>query len=178
MDATVDMILAGILSQIDPSLKAGGWNTDKPPYIHVQSIGHVAGIDEYICAETTNTSSGMELTDHRDPDLWGDLATRVLGVSIHPEYGGWYAYRMLIVLNGVEWPQNIPQIKPLSFLAPTEREIVVSEYNKFPDLGRWRDFNDKQFKLTRYDTAQFLFFHERSSEKRRRILELLKAECR
>lgn len=45
-------------------------------------------------------------------------------------------------------------------------------------MGRWRDFTDKKYPLVRYDATQFLYFHEKSTEKRRRILELLKAEQR
>ena len=97
-------------------------------------------------------------------------------MSIHPRYGGWYAYRMLIVLHGVSWPPHVPRPSPLSFLSTEEKATIIYEYNKNPDLGKWRDFNDKQLPMERYDTAQFEFFHERSNDKRRSILKRLANE--
>ena len=178
VDNSVDTILAALLSSLDSSLGASGWNTDKPPYFHVQSIGHVCGLDEYVPATALGKvdDSTAGVLSHRDPDLWGSLATRMLGVSVHPKYGGWYAYRMLVVLDGVSWPQDRPRPPPLSFLSSEDKATIIREYNKSPDMGRWRDFTDKKYPLVRYDATQFLYFHEKSTEKRRRILELLKAE--
>jgi hypothetical protein len=176
VDSTVDKMLDRLVSGLDPSLGAQGWNTDKPPYVHVQTIGHVAGVDEYVTPDRTGSFNDDSLNSHRDREMWGELASEVLGVSIHPEYGGWYAYRMLLVLHRVQWPHDVPRKKLVTFLSKAERELIISEYNRFPDLGRWRDFNDKRFGIKRYETAQYLFFHEKSSEKRRRILELMKIE--
>ena len=175
VDTTVDKILRKTIDSIHPSLLPRGWKTDKPPYFHVQTVGHVAGVDEYVPGSAALPNSDS-LTVSRDPELWGDLATKVLGVSIHPKYGGWYAYRMLIVVDGLRWPAAIPKSEPVKFLSDAERELIISEYNRNADLCRWRDFNDKQFGLERYDPAQYAFFTERSIQKRRRILELLKAE--
>ncbi len=174
MDTTVDRILARILESIHPTLHATGWNTDRPPFYHVQSVGHIAGVDEYV--EPTSACDDVTLiTRHRDEEMWGDLRSKILGVSLHPHFGGWYAYRMLLVLNNVSWPDSI-DIKPITFLTPEERSTVITEFNSRPDIGHWRDFNNKEISVPRYDTVQFLFFHEKSTDKRRRILEFLKTE--
>lgn len=172
VDKTVDRILSRTLLNMPPELGAVGWNTDKPPYTHVQTIGHIAGLDQYVPGGSLSPDT-EDLLSHRDPLLWGSISDTILGVSIHPKYGGWYAYRMLIVFTNVTWDGRVPRPEPLSFLSREEMESVIREYNSCPDMGRWRDYNDKRFKLQRYDVAQFLYFHERSSEKRRRILELL-----
>lgn len=172
VDNTVDRILNEFTSQIHPSLGPCARNTDRPPYIHVQSVGHVAGIDEYVPGHSFGDIDS-NFFSHRDPDLWADFRNRVLGVSIHPTYGGWYAYRMLVVLQGVSWPEHHIIPRPLAFLSPEQKSTIILEYNKNPDLCRWRDFCSPDKKLVPYDVAQYLFFHERSVEKRRRILELL-----
>ena len=133
-------------------------------------------MDEYVPGDSLPPPSSSEAIAHRDPELWGSTANRILGVSIHPRYGGWYAYRMLIVLHGVSWPPHVPRPSPLSFLSTEEKATIIYEYNKNPDLGKWRDFNDKQLPMERYDTAQFEFFHERSNDKRRSILKRLANE--
>ncbi len=84
---------------------------------------------------------------------------------------------MLIVLDGVTWPSSVPRKEPLEFLSDAEKELIISEYNKNAELCLWRDVNDKRYRLERYDAAQYAFFNERSMSKRRRILQLLKAEC-
>ena len=175
VDNTVDKVLRETLCMFHPSLAARGYNTDKPPYVHVQSMGHVAGVDEYISASTISPDLAV-LTGNRDPDLWGDLTNKILGVSIHPKYGGWYAYRMLIILEGVAWPTDKIQEEPLKFLSDQDKETIISEYNSNSDLCRWRDFNDDAYRLQRYDPIQYAFFTERSIQKRRRILELLKCD--
>lgn len=176
VENVVDRFLVDTLARLHPHSRAIGWNTDKPPYIHVQSIGHVAGIDEYV-SPASLTIHDSNFLKHRDSDLWGNLSDRTLGVSIHPRYGGWYAYRMLIVLEGVPWPRELARPEPMRFLSQEEKSQVIYEYNENPDLCRWRDFYDRNlYEIERYDTAQYLFFHERSIDKRRRILELLKLE--
>ncbi len=176
VENVVDRFLKDTLARLHSQSRAIGWNTDKPPYIHVQSIGHVAGIDEYVSPDSL-TVHDSNFLKHRDSDIWGTLRDRILGVSIHPRYGGWYAYRMLIVLEGVAWPTELARSEPMRFLTPEEKSQVVYEYNENPDLCRWRDFNDRnRYEIERYDSAQYLFFHERSIDKRRRTLELLKLE--
>ncbi|EER12970.1 hypothetical protein Pmar_PMAR017224, partial [Perkinsus marinus ATCC 50983] len=37
--------------------------------------------------------------DVRDKDLWGSAYDKVLPLNLHPKYGGWYAYRLVIVID-------------------------------------------------------------------------------
>ena len=180
VDATVDYHIKNLAKFFDNSMSMSSCNTDKLPYYHVQSIGYVAAIDEYV--DSTEFAEKMQdrpsdFIANRDENIWGSIKNKLLSVNIHPRYGGWYAYRMLLVLHSGTWPDDIPQPAPLHFLSPKEKRIVIKEYNKHPDLGRWRDFHDVSTgRLQKYETHQYLFFHETSTDKRRRILELLKQD--
>lgn len=164
VDKTVDEMLVRIQNILSPEYKAKLWSTDRPPLFHVQTMGYVAGATEYVppCSLTRKDDS-VGSGDH----IWG--------VSIHPEYGGWFTFRLLIVLEGVTWPKG-EKIAPLRFLSDEARDIIIYEYNTNPDLARWRDFNNGESELKKYDATQYAYFHERSVDKRRRILELLKEQ--
>ena len=176
VDQTVDVILDRIKRDFHPDTRLRVWNTDRAPFFHVQTLGHVAGATEYVPPSSLVPRKEGDVIGNRDPCIWGSAASSVLGVSIHPKYGGWFAFRILIVMEGVTWPTGVEKSTPLNFLSAKDKDIIVYEYNKNPDLARWRDFNNGQYILEKYDTAQYLYFHENSTAKRRRILELLQEE--
>jgi hypothetical protein len=80
---------------------------------------------------------------------------------------------MLVVLQGISWPEHNIIPRPLTFLSSEEKSTIIQEYNKNADLCKWRDFCSPDEILVPYDAVQYLFFHERSVGKRRRVLELL-----
>jgi len=183
------------LSEASPPQEVHIWNTDLPPYIHVQTVGHVAGIDEHIEMgplegtefEITAEEKTM-IAQSRDPKLWGVNNQNVHCVNIHPEFGGWYAYRMCMVFPGVTLPgvnggadNNVFQMPaPKQFLTAEERRDILVEFNLRPDVCRWRDLPErivedmgaeKRAKI-RYTPQAFLYFHEKNSYKRERFMEL------
>lgn len=155
------------------------YNLDKPPFLHAQTLGHVAGIVEYV------DGRDMKIEDHqmrlieqtRTEDGRIDIRTGILGLSLHPQYGGWFAYRGLVVLHNISSIAVLERPQPLRFLTVQEREEAIIEYNMRPGLGYWRDFHDKRLGIVkRYSAIAFAFFNENSVLRRRRILDLLASE--
>ena len=181
VDDAVDHHMGRILNFFDSHLEGKAVNTDRAPYYHVQTIGHVSGIDEHVNAnkflESDDGDSVLKLSEYlpaRNADIWGSRASQILSVNIHPRYGGWYAYRMLLVFHAVSWPMQMVPPLPRQFLTEDDKRRILVEYNRFPDLGLWRDFHDKSTgRLCRYEAHQYFFFHEQCPKKRRRSLALL-----
>ncbi|KAF4683633.1 hypothetical protein FOZ60_008823 [Perkinsus olseni] len=157
-------------------------NVDKPPFLHVQSIGHAIGLDMHLAPEYLK--DGPELTeweaevretmhDVRDPDLWGSAYDKILGLNLHPKYGGWYAYRLVVVID-LELEEALCQ-PPRCDIGLTEQQKrdILMEFNTQPDLGRWRDLPDGRTRRWQYDAGQYMYFHEKNRAKRARFMELM-----
>jgi hypothetical protein len=172
VDKSTNRILRSFLESLPAFWLAQGWNTDQPPFFHVQTIGHVAGTDQYIPGNVVG--NGLDGLQGRDPQLWGSLTDKVLGVSLHPQFGGWFAYRMLVVCHGLTWPASYLQPIPQSFLSDEEKKRAVWEFNKYPLDARWRNINKPGETLQPYDALQLAFFSTRSVQERGEILQLLK----
>jgi len=188
VDGATDEILDRLRALLSPDLDALVVNTDVgPPYYHVQTVGAVAGIDEHIEAEDftgADADSWREelsdsLEENRDTKMWGtDPATlrKIFGVNVHPVWGGWYAYRALIVLRGAS-AEALPRPKPLKFLPQKEARRIISEYNLRHQECIWRDlFTETHPPEHRYSTDEYFFFTETSPAKRRRWLEMRAAQ--
>jgi len=175
VNETTDRLLHDAVRDLSNEYSLRVINLDRPPYLHAQSLGFVSGMTEYVESSALDECIDPEvLSSVRDDDIWGTNSNRILGVSLHPRYGGWFAFRALIVFENVTWPQSIPPPIPLSFLSETQKKEVLYEYNCQPDVGRWRDYHDASLgPIIRYDATQYAFFHEKSTVKRRRMLELI-----
>lgn len=168
-------------------------NTDLPPYIHVQSIGHVAGVDQHIDPMDPDCQLDEEILEDiaagRDPKIWGENNRTVHGLNLHPEFGGWYAYRILVVLPNYLYPAELVTDEPMvqNFIPEEEKRYLLEEFNLHPDEDHWRDVCAAEVPATRgggggegkiavpqrrYSGMAYLYFHERDSKKRARCLEL------
>ena len=175
-----------LLSNLANHLKAHGsshisvHNLDTPPFLHSQTLGYLAGIAEYIPGNDIKLDlSQMGITGicSQGGDHKRESDPKVLGLTLHPKYGGWFAYRGLLVFDHVKWCDEDQKPKPLRFLSDDQRRDAIIEFNVYPDLGYWRDFNDRsRGPVLRYSPIQFAYYHEKSSRRRRRILELLDEE--
>ncbi|MCL4168328.1 UNVERIFIED_CONTAM: hypothetical protein GTU68_041923 [Idotea baltica] len=58
------------------------------PKILMQTAGHISGAARF-----------YQRSDVGDEDAWGEK--KIFGVSIHHSYGGWFAFRAVIILNDV-----------------------------------------------------------------------------
>lgn len=185
VDATTNHLLQQLLDRVPVVLEPCLVNTDVgPPFYHIQTIGAIAGVDQHLEAKDFPPASGSEdwreelselLEVRRDPKMWGtDPATRrkIFGVNVHPVWGGWYAYRALLILKRVSAKDLCPP-EPLCFLGADDARRILTEYNLKHDECLWRDLTaGSHAPQHRYLPEEFFFFTEVSPAKRRRYLEL------
>lgn len=174
-----------LLNELVRNLKIKGckqvsqYNLDTPPFLHSQSLGYLAGLVEYI--------SGDEVIVHDDERVlleqrchhnrFTNADSRMLGLTLHPQYGGWFAYRGLLVLHDLNWPDERSKPSPMKFLSERQRRDAILQFNLDPDIGYWRDLNDpRRGPVIRYTVVQYAYFHEKSIARRRRMLQLLDEE--
>lgn len=181
VDSATDEILSWL--RLPPDVDALVVNTDVgPPYYHVQTVGAVCGIDEHIEAEDLQEAGDDEwreelmdqLGETRDALTWGTDPVgrrKIFGVNVHPVYGGWYAYRALVILRGVSVPGLTPPA-PLEFLEHSKKRLILAEYNLQHAMCLWRDLTEDHPPARRYCPDEYLFFTETSPDKRRRFLEI------
>jgi len=179
VDDTTEAIMRDIVqTQCSPSLGAVAYNADKPPYLHVQTIGHVAGMVQHVDVQEASVLTEQELIElkdelreNRDVKMWGeDGIETVFGLSLHPVYGGWFVFRIVLVLKDVFVDVEKPLL--LNFLENDDKKKALKDYNLSGDLGRWRDVPDSA-KEHRYTALEYIYFTPAvNQEKRRRILEL------
>lgn len=122
VDTTTNMImeeLKELLRDAEPVV----WNADSPPYIHVQSIAHLSGSFEYLDQKKEEIFTAQELLDVREEIklarntntlVWGQDNDELYPVAIRPQYGGYYAFRIVLILPGLIQP-DLP--RPLAQLA-------------------------------------------------------------
>ncbi|CAE7237397.1 mmachc [Symbiodinium sp. CCMP2592] len=182
VDGATDAILAQLRQALPAELEPQVVNTDEgPPYYHVQTIGNVCAEDEHIEAkDIANDGDDWEedlsdrLEETRDPKMWGsesEMLRKIFGVNVHPTWGGWYAYRALIVLRqGTQASLQKPE--PMAFLATEDKKRILAEYNLRHQLCVWRDLSDSHPPEKRYSPEEYFFFTETSPDKRRRFLEM------
>eukprot|EP00931_Biecheleriopsis_adriatica_P064189 TRINITY_DN39011_c0_g1_i2.p1 TRINITY_DN39011_c0_g1~~TRINITY_DN39011_c0_g1_i2.p1 ORF type:complete len:311 (-),score=65.12 TRINITY_DN39011_c0_g1_i2:71-973(-) len=187
VDGATNAILEQLRRSIPSWLDAEVVNTDVgPPYFHVQTVGCVCANDQHVEAKDLKGNDHDEwqeevsdqLEETRDPKMWGtqsELRRKIFGVNMHPVYGGWYAYRALVVLRkGLQ--AALPRPVPLEFLLLEDARRIISEYNLRHDNCLWRDLSESHPPEHRYSPEEFFFFTETSPAKRRRYLEM-RAAC-
>lgn len=172
-------LLVGHLNSMGYS-QISQYNLDTPPFLHSQSLGYLSGIAEYISGDNVALNTERMETLKRHSNENGETMSphsTIMGLTLHPRYGGWFAYRGLLVFDDVSWPVDSSKPTPIHFLTENRRHEAIIEFNINPELGYWRDLNDcSQGSVVRYSCVQYAFFHERSALRRRRMLELLIGE--
>ena len=98
---------------------------------------------------------------------------KILGVSIHPKYGGWFALRGVLILKGVEDP-DMERKQPPDVLPDDATKIEV--LNRFND--HWQDwsFRDVIPVQDKYSNDQKLYFETKPGE-RKALINNLKLAC-
>ncbi len=167
VNTAIVKVISDLSSALHSSLQHSCYNVDAPPYFHAQSLGYVSAATEYVSAYSIDLESANSSNTSASEER--------ISTSIHPKYGGWFAYRILVVLNGVTLDCDYPRPPPLTFLSHSDRFALLQEYKDHPELGYWRDFHDvsQEEPIVKYDPVQFAYFHETCVNKRRRLVELL-----
>lgn len=182
VDGAVDALMEGLISELPEDVNAKAINLDKgPPYFHAQSLGVVAGVGQHLDpAEIDDPewheSISKQLLENRSPEVWGtDMAVRrkMFGISVHPEFGGWYAYRGVVVLHGIRTSMLMRPPCIVAVQDVSEKKRIIEEYNLRADDCRWRDLlRSGHSPDKRYSPEEMLFFSEMNLGKRRRFLEM------
>jgi len=183
INATTNEIMEQLKKKLPAELDVLLLNTDMgPPHYHVQTVGAVCGMDQHLEAVDVDDDEWKEelsadLEDTRDPKMWGsdpEILRKIFGVNVHPEYGGWYAYRLLVVLRGVNntcLPEGLVQPAAHKFVEQEDAKRILREYNLQHDFCLWRDLTVQHPASHRYSPEEYLYFTEQKPAKRKRFLE-------
>lgn len=97
------------------------------PRVLVQSAGHVAGAAYYYQRSDVV------------PDAWEERR-KIFGVSVHQKYGGWFAFRAVIVFHGVLVPQ-LQRVDPIDCVPSRDDRVKLLEQFNF-HWREWPGFRD------------------------------------
>lgn len=129
---------------------------NRRPKVLVQTAGHVSGAAFYYRKESVKNQ----------PSSWGENA-KIYGVSIHENYGGWFAFRGVVIVKDVLAP-DLKKTPPVDVLSEDEKKIEVLEKYNY----HWKDwsYRDVAPVSMKYSDEQKLYFETPPSE-RRKLLE-------
>ncbi|XP_019604956.2 cyanocobalamin reductase / alkylcobalamin dealkylase [Rhinolophus sinicus] len=114
---------------------------NRRPKILAQTAAHVAGAAYYYQRQDV------------EADPWG--TQHIAGVCMHPQFGGWFAIRGVVLLPGIEVP-DLPPAKPLDCVPTRTDRITLLEGFNF----HWRDwtYRDAVTPKERYSEEQKAYF--------------------
>ncbi|XP_053431300.1 cyanocobalamin reductase / alkylcobalamin dealkylase [Nycticebus coucang] len=121
---------------------------NRRPKILAQTAAHVAGAAYYYQRQDVES------------DPWG--TKHISGVCVHPEFGGWFAIRGVVLLPGVEVP-DLPPRKPCDCVPTRADRIALLEGFNF----HWRDwtYRDAVIPKERYSEEQKAYFSTPPSQR-------------
>lgn len=116
----------------------------RKPGVLVQTAGHVAGVAHYYQRKDVT------------PDPW-PTEKEIFGVSIHPDYGGWFAFRGILIFKDIKAP-DLRRVEPQDCVPSRDmRAEVLERYN-----GNWQDWTFRDVVVggpkVRYSEQQKLYF--------------------
>ncbi len=125
---------------------------NKRPKVLVQSAGHVAGAARY-----------YQRSDITEGDPW-DTDKRIYGVSVHPEYGGWFALRGVLIFRDVLVPDFL-QREPIDCVHTNTMKIdLLHRYNTCWKDWTFRDVTDNPIQ-DKYSEEQKEYFETPPKER-------------
>ena len=118
---------------------------NRKPKVLVQTAGHVSGAAYYY--QRTDVSN----------DPW-DKATKIYGVSVHPKYGGWFAFRGVLIFKDCLVGEELQKERPLKCVSSEKRIVeLLEKYNFHWKDWTFRDILDSPLK-ERYSPCQKEYF--------------------
>ena len=136
-------------------------SVSRRPRVLVQTVGHVAGVARYYQKCDVN------------PDPWPN-DTRLYGVSMHPHFGGWFAFRGVLLFKKVQM-SDLHQSEPKDCVPDQAmRRQLLERYN-----FNWNDWSFRDLIMggvkERYSEEQRLYF---STNPRRRETVIKELQCK
>ena len=114
------------------------------PKVLVQTAGHMAGYAYYYQRKDVQ------------PDPW-DKDKKMYGVFVHPRYGGWFAFRGVLIFKGLLAPE-LKQRDPVDCVSSWEkRKELLQEYNFNWQEWKYRDVIDGEV-AGKYSEEQKRYF--------------------
>ena len=113
---------------------------NRRPKILVQTAGHVAGAAYYYRQEEIKSI---------------EVEGKLYGVSIHPKYGGWFAFRGALIFEDLQYP-SLERKEPNDVLQTEELKLEVLKRFNY----NWKDWTYRDIIKTeaRYSDEQKQFF--------------------
>lgn len=122
------------------------------PKVLVQTAGHVAGAAFY-----------YQRSDITLPDPWGE-AKKIFGVSMHSKYGGWFAFRGVLIFKDLLVPELQPK-EPIDCVSTREQRIdLLEKFNFSWQDWSYRDVTGKEV-IEKYSERQQQYFATEPSKR-------------
>ncbi|XP_052090530.1 cyanocobalamin reductase / alkylcobalamin dealkylase-like [Mytilus californianus] len=126
------------------------------PKVLVQTVAHVSGAAYFY--QRSDVSE----------DPW-DTKKKMCGVCIHPQYGGWFALRGVLIFKNIECPSLI-QENPIDVIPTCEKRIELLERFNYS----WQDwtYRDLTETVEKYSDDQKQYFATPPKDRKELILSL------
>lgn len=143
---------------------------NRQPKILMQTVMHISGCAYlYQKADVTN----VEELNKRLPDNLKDQ--RLLGVCLHPEFGGYFSARTVVLTDTQIDEKNWRKIEPARLLKKEEDIIdLLVEMNVNWAEGKWRDFGEP---TVRYSHQAKRYFDAAPKDRPKIIEEIRSKSC-
>ena len=130
---------------------------NRAPRVLMQTAGHISGAAFYYQKSDAPVNT------------WSDKES-IYGVSMHPKYGGWFAFRAVIILENTIAPELLLR-QPVDCVAdPVMRVELLNRFNKHWQDWTYRDVVDY---VEKYSEDQKLYFGTQPSERGGVVRKLL-----
>ena len=165
LDQCLRHFFSELKSLFSPSTNIELWHDfevcpgSRRPRVLVQTAGHVAGVARYYQRGDVN------------PDPWHE-DQKIYGVSMHPEYGGWFAFRGVLIFKDITAP-HLPRVEPRDCVpSQAMRAELLTQYNI-----HWKDWTFRDIVVggakERYSEQQKLYFSTEPKDRASLITDYL-----
>lgn len=135
---------------------------NRRPKILVQVAGHVAGAAYYYQRQDVD----------KTVDPW-DESKKIFGVSMHPKFGGWFAFRAVLIFKDLRAPSSMVQTPPPDCVPTPEMKVeLLRRFNECWQDWTFRDVSSEPIQ-ERYSKKQKLYFRTLPKDRMSVIKQIL-----
>jgi len=121
------------------------------PKVLMCTCGHIAGAAFYVRPQIVST-----VPDEIESKFPQKPEKPIIGVSLHPKFGGHFAFRAVFIFRGVKLPDTFVEQPPNNpLIGKTEMEELLILFNLHWRDGRFRDCGDP---IEKYSNLQLEYF--------------------